>query len=235
MYKFAVKHPVIFEILLIVAAFLLALVFMIPGSVLYLSTEQSAAIGRILAGILIFLLFLRYFDIRRQMRGLVIALPAVAFTLWNVVIYKMTGGTLGSFGAETLILGLAPAIFEEVVFRFVFIENMRKNRMSPAAAMLLSGVVFGVIHMTNIAGASLAKTVLQVFYSTVVGIVFAAIYIRSRDLFSVVIAHAAIDISNRIFISEGSTPFIAVALFAALMIAEVCYAAWLITNASWQK
>ena len=64
----------------------------------------------------------------------------------------------------------------------------------------------------------------------VVGITFAAIYIRSGDLVSVIIAHSAIDITNRIFIGGYNTAAFAFVLFGAMLVAEAAYAFYLVTR-----
>lgn len=53
MKKFAARSPIIFEILLIVAAFVLAVIFGIPCQLAGFETELAVAVGRILAGIVL--------------------------------------------------------------------------------------------------------------------------------------------------------------------------------------
>ena len=56
MKKVAGEKPVVFEILLIIASFLLSLVFMIPfQAIIGWPTEPAGAMGRIIAAIILFL------------------------------------------------------------------------------------------------------------------------------------------------------------------------------------
>ena len=97
--------------------------------------------------------------------------------------------------------------------------------------MLLSGVIFGLLHITNAVAQPLPQVLLQVCYSIVVGITLAAIYIRSGDLMSIIIAHSAIDITNRIFLGghNTNTPAFAFVLFGAMLVVEAAYAFYLVT------
>ena len=53
MKKFAGEKPIIFEILLIIASFLLSLVFMFPfQAIIGWPTEPAGAMGRILAAVI---------------------------------------------------------------------------------------------------------------------------------------------------------------------------------------
>ena len=59
------------------------------------------------------------------------------------------------------------------------------------------------------------------------GRIAAAIYIRSKDLVSVIIAHSAIDITSRIFAGGQTTSGFALILFGAMLLVEVLYAFYL--------
>ena len=65
--------------------------------------------------------------------------------------------------------------------------------------MLWSSVIFGVLHIGNIfSGHGVVSTLIQVFYSTILGIVFAAVYIRTQNLWSIAIIHGIVDFSGGI-------------------------------------
>ena len=72
---------------------------------------------------------------------------------------------------------LAP-LLEEVLFRGA-IQGYLMQRFSPWTSIIISSLIFGVIHMNPI----------QVFYATCVGIVFGWIYYRTRSLVPVVVGH----------------------------------------------
>ena len=230
MQKFATKSPIIFEILLIVAAFVLALAFGLASQIIGFDNELAMAVGRILAGLVLLIIFRSCLKKGKQFSGFLIMLPALGFALWNVANHFLTKGDFNPLTPEILILGLAPAIFEEVVFRGIFINNLKKSGRSDMAALLISALFFGLIHMTNAVSGNIPQALVQTGYSIVVGLVFGAIYIRTGDLLSVMIAHAALDITYRVFGSSGNTPIPALIAFLVLLAAEAVYAFVLVSG-----
>ena len=188
------------------------------------------AIGRILAGIVLLIVFRNCLKGKKQFSGFIVMLPALIFALWNVFDHFMTNGEFYPFTAEILLLGLAPAVFEEVVFRGIFINNLKKSGRSDMAALLIPALFFGLIHMTNAVNGDIPQALVQTGYSIVVGLVFGAIYIRSGDLISVMIAHAAIDITNQIFAAASNTPVPLIIAFIVVLAAEAAYAFVLVSR-----
>ena len=182
------------------------------------------AIGRILAGILMLLVFRRCFDFSKQFKGFVVMLPALVFALWNIANHFITKGDFNPFTLEVLILGLASAIFEEVIFRGIFIHNLKAAGRSDMAALTIPALLFGVIHLTNAVNGDILQALVQTGYAVVVGLVFGAIYIRTGDLFSVILAHAAIDITNRIFMGAAITPVPVIIAFIVMLAIMALYA-----------
>ena len=232
MRKFAEKNPVIFEIILIVAAFILALAIGVPCQLAGVENELSIGIGRIMAGIILMILFKHCFDRTKQFKGFVVMLPALAFALWNIANHFLTKGAFNSLTLDILILGLAPAIFEEVVFRGIFIHNLKASGKSDMAALLIPALIFGLIHLTNAVNGDIPQALVQTGYAVVVGLVFGAIYIKTGDLFSVILAHAAVDITNRVFGSGDVTPTPVVIAFVVLLAVMASYAFWLVGRKS---
>jgi hypothetical protein len=85
------------------------------------------------------------------------------------------------------------------------------------AALLIPALFFGLIHMTNAVNGDIPQALVQTGYSIVVGLVFGAIYIRSGDIISVMIAHAAIDITNRMFVASSHTPVPVIIAFLVML------------------
>ncbi len=221
---FSERRPILSEILLIIAAFVLVLVFGIPCQMIGIENELGIGIGRILTGILLLIIFRRCLSRGKQFSGFVVMLPALLFAVWNVANHFMTKGEFSPLTAEILILGFAPAIFEEVLFRGIFIHNLKASGKSDMAALLIPALLFGLIHLTNAVNGNLAQALVQTGYAVVVGLVFGAIFIRTGDLFSVILAHAAIDITNRVFMGASSTPTPVIIAFLVLLALEALYA-----------
>ena len=230
MFKFAYRHPVIFEVILFIGALILTVIFMIPvQAVTYASTEISSSLGRLAASLILFLVFIRAFRPKRLFSGLPIMLPALLFALWNVFNCFVTGG--GSVTAPDLgilLMGLAPAVFEEIIFREIFINNLEKAGHTPRQTLILSAAVFALVHLTNVVGGAPLQTLVQAGYAFVVGLVLGAVYIVSGDLAAVILAHAAVDLSNHIFPGGTVTPIPVIIAFLVLLLAEAAYAVWLL-------
>ncbi len=228
MKKLAVKSPVIFEIILIAVAFALALVIGLACQLIGIDNELGMAIGRILAGIILLIVFRSCLKDGKPFSGLLVMLPALVFALWNVFNHFITGGDLNPLTTEILLLGLAPAVFEEVVFRGIFIHNLRESGRSDMAALLIPALIFGAVHMTNAVNGDIAQALVQTGYAVVVGLVFGAIYIRTGDLFSVILAHAVTDITSRVFAATINTSTTVLMAFMVMLALEAAYAFWLV-------
>ena len=88
--------------------------------------------------------------------------------------------TFGAISAGILIVGLAP-LAEEVFFRGFFYGGLR-SRMPAVAAAVLSGLFFGVIHITTGNLAVVAQL-------TMLGIILALLYERTGSLWPPIVVH----------------------------------------------
>ena len=87
--------------------------------------------------------------------------------------FDMSGEPLG-----VLSMALLAPLIEELMFRGA-IQGYLMRRFSPWTAIIVSAVVFGVIHMNP----------QQMAYATLLGIVFGWIYYRTRSLLPVIAGH----------------------------------------------
>ncbi len=233
MYRFGETKPVLFEIVLIILSFLAAGIFVFAGSIFYLPSEFSSSIGRIAIGLFLIFLYRRAFKENRLFGDIGYLIPALLFAVWNIFYNLSSGMKLGgaAYFVEGVITAMAPAIFEEVIFRGIFLHNLKKKGYKDLFAVLISALVFSLVHLTNIAGLDAATVALQVGYSFVIGLVFAAVYLKNRSIVEVILAHFLIDFSNRIFMeSSSSSSTLQVILFVILLVLEAVYALWLTTK-----
>jgi len=79
--------------------------------------------------------------------------------------------------------------FEELIFRsFLMKAIMNKNKR---IAIIVSGVLFGVIHLLNIfTGASIVTTILQAFYATSFGLMCAVFFYKTNNIIPCIICHS---------------------------------------------
>ena len=77
-----------------------------------------------------------------------------------------------------LIIALAPAVCEEALFRGYFLAAAKK-RLRPAAAILISGAVFGIYHLS----------VVKFFTTGLLGILFCYVVYRTGSIFLTALMH----------------------------------------------
>ena len=82
-----------------------------------------------------------------------------------------------------------------------FLERFGKDKKGVWYSIIVSGVMFGLMHLGNIfGGQDVIGTLSQVVGASVTGIVFGVIYYRTKNIWSVVILHALWDFS--LFLSK---------------------------------
>ena len=230
MYKYGEEHPVIFEILLLIAAFAVAAVFNIVGYIFNLHPDISNSAARILTAIALLVIYKRAYRGNHFFDNLVIVLPALLFPAWNIFYYLSSGIAFGgaNFFIEGAITAIAPALFEEVLFRMIFIYNLKKKGSSDLQCVLISSALFAATHLTNLAGMKPASVMVQTVYSFVIGLVLAAIYVKNESLLQVIAVHFLIDLTTRIFMEHPSyaSPMQLV-VFVLVLAVEAAYALWL--------
>ena len=108
--------------------------------------------------------------------------------------------SLGAFG---WIYSLRPGIWEEIAFRGVVLTMLLK-KYSEKHAIIIDGLLFGLIHFMNILfGAGLLETLTQFAYATILGFFLAYMYIKTESLVSCIITHYLIDVFGLVFIISG--------------------------------
>ena len=215
MLKFGENHPVAFEFILIVISFAAAALFSVAGNVFYLHPDFGTSAGRIIVAAALLIIY------RGALR------PALLFPAWNIFYNLSSGMTIGGipFFAEGILTALAPALFEEVIFRGIFISNLRKNNRSDRYCLFVTAAMFSLLHLTNIVGMSMTGVLVQFGYSFVIGLVLAAVYLKNGSLLQIVIVHFLIDYTNSIFAEQASiSSIVHLILFVILLAAEAAYA-----------
>ena len=156
----------------------------------------TLAIGILLSAIL--LLFLKKNGLSRDY-GLCAPKTSAKSMLYYIPIFVMLtanlwyGVTLNYGTIETVLYILAMlcvGFLEEVIFRGLLFETMRKDNAK--AAIIVSSVTFGIGHIINLingSGAELLPNLLQVVYATAAGFMFVMMYYKSKSLLVCIAAH----------------------------------------------
>ena len=117
---------------------------------------------------------------------------------------------------------------EEVFFRGLILRTLAPK--GSVRAVIISSVLFGLLHSLNVLGGSNALyTLLQVAYALAIGLAFAAITLRTGAIWPLVIIHALIDFasfvaSGRVGTSSFTTLDVVIALLTT--VAFTAYAAY---------
>lgn len=166
--------------------------------------------------------------------GICFALPELIVPVWNLLqikVYEAPLVTGAAAVAAAIMHGIGPGVSEEVFCRGFTISNLMRiwkdkpNRIF--RCMLVSGVSFGLLHALNaIATGDVFAALIQVIYTAAIGMLDGAIYLRSRNLWGVILMHTLTDVSaflavfesnatgmDIIFCIFGSLLFIALALY----------------------
>lgn len=230
MKEFSAKHPIVFGAILFIIALIAALVPTAALQMVGFATESAAAVGRLIVGIILLAIFRSSISWESSFKGLRWVLPALLIVVWNIALELIAGNTpVGPAGiVEALLLGLAPAIFEESIFRIAVIGKLREGGKGAWHALWASSLLFAAIHLTNAVGGNIANTLVQVVYSLAIGLFLGAIYLKTGDAASAIIAHAVIDISNHLFVGQDANATVPLLIgFAAILVAITAYSIWL--------
>lgn len=227
MNSFSSKHPVIFGIILIVAAFVVTGVLTALTTAVGFSTEGGTVIGRIVVAAVLILLFHACFHWDKSFSGIALAWPVLIVVAWNIVYHLMEGAGFVAASAipGAILAGLAPGLFEEVIFRGIIIDRLLASGKGVWYSLIVSALLFALVHLTNIVGMSLANVLVQVAYSLVIGLFLGAVYLASDDIAAVILAHASTDISNQIFATSPSvSSVVMIVVFLAVLAVLAVYA-----------
>ena len=90
---------------------------------------------------------------------------------------------------------------EESIFRGIVAENIAKKYAKSRKGMIftaaVSGIIFGLIHMTNVfAGGDIASVTIQSVVAVGVGFYLTAVYLRGGSLWALIIMHTIADAAS---------------------------------------
>lgn len=126
--------------------------------------------------------------------GLLLGLPCLTLCLGNMVEW---GSSTFNNPLLALVLGLAPGISEEILYRGIPGSNWMRlagEKEDVLPCVLVTGLAFGLVHSSNLlAGASISATIFQIIYAACIGVAFQAVFLRSGSIWGPAIIHTIID------------------------------------------
>lgn len=143
------------------------------------------------------------FNRKGILKGFFLGWPFMCVGLYNIIGLFFSTTLLSSLGIKkvfffTMIMVLV-GTFEEFLCRGIILNSLLNKLSSTKTgvikAVILSSFIFGLGHLVNLIVSPnlLISTLSQVIYTTLHGILFAAIYLRCKNILSVVLLHAVYD------------------------------------------
>lgn len=98
------------------------------------------------------------------------------------------------FIVTMILIGWTEEIFFRGVILNLFLDSFSKTKGGILAAIILSSVIFGGMHIANIfSGVEVVSALVQAIQASLLGIIFAAVYVRTKNIWIGIIMHACID------------------------------------------
>ena len=105
----------------------------------------------------------------------------------QIVIFTLTVFLVG-FNEEILVRG---------IILNLFLDRFANTRRGMLSAIVLSSLIFGCAHLPNVlSGVPLGSALIQSVQATLLGVIFAAAYLRSGNLWITIILHAVTDFAG---------------------------------------
>ena len=101
MYEFGEKHPIGFEIILIIVSFLAAGVIVMACSIVNIHPDLSSSIARVFVALVLLVIYRRAFKGQNPFTNPVIVIPSLLFAVWNVF-YNLSSGMV--FGGSVFFI-----------------------------------------------------------------------------------------------------------------------------------
>lgn len=216
------KHPVGFCVLsevlflgsLLLASYLIVFALVLFGVDLervdsYFLSAVQEAVGMVVALVILGRTGKMYLLRRRGsgfFNGLLVGmypLVLIGYSLYTKLMFGMPedGQLQPVFSIFSFFLSMAlVGVAEEFIFRGVIaqslLERFGTGRAGVWKACLLSGLLFGAAHLTNLLSSAPFGVLMQCVFAASLGTLFAAIYFRTGNLWVTVFLHGAMDIAS---------------------------------------
>lgn len=157
------------------------------------------AVGSVLAIGLFYIWFRPSFDgmlkKKNLLQGLIFLVPIILIHWTGSIVNWTQFGTGSVFLA--FLKAFAPGFSEETAFRGLGVANyLRKVQTEKGVVTIfwLSSIVFGLAHVANaFAGAPLWISIVQASYAVGIGMILAAVYLRTGNLWPTILVHMSVD------------------------------------------
>jgi membrane protease YdiL (CAAX protease family) len=237
--SFAVRRPYIFSTLIVT---LVVAVYLIAGTAVFMLKLPNQDLGLyMIANISLSAIFLVLLTVMRWWKPAGFQALTNRQHLWMYALSVLPVLSNLIFGVQAsgltniltyLVLAASIGFVEEVAFRGLILRALAPRGMWRAA--IISAVLFGLVHSMNaLAGSVPLDVILQIGYTFAIGFCWAAIALRTRVLWPLVVIHALIDfasfLANDGFNKAGTATFDLVEA-AVYTLAFAAYGIYLLRN-----
>lgn len=133
--------------------------------------------------------------------------------------FAATPGVAGRLGWMIAAVA-ATALFEELIYRGIILDELTRA-LPVQRAVLISSAIFALSHAANLIAVPsfILGTLVQVVYTFFMALVLSAVYLRSRNIWLVVLLHAAFNLlaSFTSVLQTGTAPAGDIPVFAAAL------------------
>ena len=169
---------------------ILFLMYLIGNMHIFTRRRQSLP-GALLPG-----LYLIIMSLLSIVNGL---MNAEGFQSRSTILFSITYFILVGITEELVYRGVTADIFlKTFLFRFNPSGDMTCNRAGRKAiweAVICSGLIFSIAHISNISHADVSGVLVQILGAFLMGMVLVAVYYRTANIYAVIIMHAINDIA----------------------------------------
>lgn len=230
----------LYDIILLVLLYLLSTTTFFKS---FITSYELALVIQIILR-LSFLIFAFFFIKKNKLGGesktplkkdVLLFLPFVTIVFSNIFVSLLLDYPRAIFDWKVLILeglvfNILVSVAEEVVFRFIVLTALTQ-KYKPGKALVLSSLIFGGIHLVNISSfATMVPVLIQVIYTTVLGLILGLLYLNTKNIFTVFTFHFLFNfingtLSSILFIYETNIYYYG--LTALVGVNALLYLAWL--------
>lgn len=208
----------------IISICLIAMLMIQFGQITFFSDEETSqmvndTLFRFLGGIIfIFIIYYLGHKIfnpfnKPFLKSLLVILPALIISINNFPFVSFFLGntklTEPLYMVHLFALScLSVGFFEEIIFRGVILifllEQFPNTKKGIFLSIVISSAIFGFMHIFNILGAGFGQTIMQIGYSFILGMMWAIILLKTRNIWLCVILHSIYNFLGLLYPTLGT-------------------------------
>lgn len=232
--RFFTRHPYIFAVVAIIvfilASFIAVLIMNIAGldnltnATNYIDSYLALFISDFTATVLLLAVAWKldffdqtFFSKRNLKLGALLSAPLLIIAvLWNILpavlyndpsLFRIDVGIIVVALINTIAIGFTEEIlFRGLIFRN-FLRRYGKTKKGIYLSMIISSLIFGIIHMVNMSSSSPDSIIQQVIYAASMGVIFSIMYLVTGNLLVPILCHGLFDFTDSVIPGFYNIPF----------------------------